>query len=106
MQWWKHAKPDDHLFDHPYENAEFVEKFVKTFTESIEGFENKNYANNVQNQKHHVLLLRHVIVQEQKFGETVYIINIKKHAIKMTLLGGPFFKMFIKIITNYYMKRV
>ncbi len=41
MQWWKHAKPDDHLFDHPYENAEFVEKFVKTFTESIEGFKKK-----------------------------------------------------------------
>ena len=41
MQWWKHAKPDDHLFDNPYENEEFLEKFIKTFLESLEGFKKK-----------------------------------------------------------------
>ena len=41
MQWWKHAKPDDDLFENPYENEEFVEKFIKTFIESLEGFKKK-----------------------------------------------------------------
>tara|TARA_B100001093_G_scaffold518843_1_gene605226 strand:+ start:3073 stop:3924 length:852 start_codon:yes stop_codon:yes gene_type:complete len=41
MQWWKHAKPDDHLFENPYDNEEFVEKFIKTFVESLEGFKKK-----------------------------------------------------------------
>ena len=41
MQWWKHAKPDDHLFENPYENEEFVEKFIKTFVESLQIFKKK-----------------------------------------------------------------
>ena len=41
MQWWKHANPDEDLFENPYENKEFVEKFIKTFTESLEGFKKK-----------------------------------------------------------------
>ena len=41
LQWWKHAKPEDHLFENPYENEEFVEKFIKTFVESLEGFKKK-----------------------------------------------------------------
>ena len=41
MQWWKHVNPDEDLFEHPYENEEFLEKFVKTFVESLEGFKKK-----------------------------------------------------------------
>lgn len=41
LQWWKHANPDEDLFEHPYDNQEFVEKFIKTFTESLEGFKKK-----------------------------------------------------------------
>ena len=41
IQWWKHANPDEDLFKNPYENKEFVEKFIKTFTESLEGFKKK-----------------------------------------------------------------
>lgn len=41
LQWWKHAKPDDNLFEEPYNNEEFLEKFIKTFTESLEGFKKK-----------------------------------------------------------------
>jgi len=35
IQWWNHAKQDNPLGANPYENEEFLEKFVKTFTESI-----------------------------------------------------------------------
>ena len=41
LQWWKHAKPDNPLGENPYKNEEFVEKFIKTFTESLEGFKKK-----------------------------------------------------------------
>lgn len=41
MQWWKHAKPEQELPENPYESPEFVEKFVKTFTSSIETFKKK-----------------------------------------------------------------
>jgi 5'-3' exonuclease len=41
LQWWKHANPDEDLFENPYDNQEFVEKFIKTFTESLEGFKKK-----------------------------------------------------------------
>ena len=41
LQWWKHAKPDNPLGEDPYKNEEFVEKFVKTFTESLENFKKK-----------------------------------------------------------------
>ena len=32
--WWKLAKPDDILGD-PFENEEFVEKFIKTFKDKL-----------------------------------------------------------------------
>lgn len=41
LQWWKHAKPDNPLGEDPYKNEEFVEKFIKTFTESLENFKKK-----------------------------------------------------------------
>lgn len=41
LQWWKHAKPDDPLGEDPYKNEEFVEKFIKTFVESLENFKKK-----------------------------------------------------------------
>ena len=41
MQWWKHAKSEIDLNNNPYDNEEFVEKFIKTFVESLEGFKKK-----------------------------------------------------------------
>ena len=41
LQWWNHAKPDNPLSEDPYKNEEFVEKFIKTFTESLDGFKKK-----------------------------------------------------------------
>jgi 5'-3' exonuclease len=39
-QWWGHSNPETPLTN-PYENIEFVEKFMKTFNESLEGFKKK-----------------------------------------------------------------
>ena len=41
MQWWKHTNPDIELFEDPYDTPEFLEKFIKTFVESLEGFKKK-----------------------------------------------------------------
>ena len=41
MQWWKHANSEIDLNNNPYENEEFVEKFIKTFTGSLENFKKK-----------------------------------------------------------------
>ena len=41
LQWWKHAKSEIDLNNNPYENEEFVEKFIKTFVQSLEGFKKK-----------------------------------------------------------------
>ena len=39
-QWWGHSNPETPLTN-PYENKEFVEKFLKTFSESLTGFKKK-----------------------------------------------------------------
>ena len=41
MQWWKHTNPDIELFEDPYKTPEFLEKFIKTFLETLEGFKKK-----------------------------------------------------------------
>ena len=40
VQWWGHSNPELPLTN-PYENEEFVEKFMKTFSESLTGFKKK-----------------------------------------------------------------
>ena len=40
-RWWTHAKSEDPLPENPADNPEFVEKFKKTFIESIELFKKK-----------------------------------------------------------------
>jgi len=40
IQWWGHSNSETPLTD-PYENEEFVEKFIKTFSESLNTFKKK-----------------------------------------------------------------
>jgi len=40
VQWWGHSNPETPLTN-PIENEEFVEKFMKTFSESLTGFKKK-----------------------------------------------------------------
>lgn len=41
IQWWKHTNVDDGHLENPYDNNEFLEKFIKTFIESLNGFKKK-----------------------------------------------------------------
>ena len=41
LQWWKHAKSEEPLSENHFENTEFLEKFTKTFIESLELFKKK-----------------------------------------------------------------
>ena len=41
LQWWRHAKPDNELPENPYDNQEFLEKFEKTFQESLTNLKKK-----------------------------------------------------------------
>ena len=54
IQWWKHAKPEEALPDNPFENEEFLQKFTKTFLESIQNFK-KKYKLNKQKKKQYYL---------------------------------------------------
>ena len=40
IQWWGHTNPETPLTN-PYENEEFVEKFIKTFSSALDGFKKK-----------------------------------------------------------------
>ena len=40
IQWWGHSNPETPLTN-PYENEEFLEKFIKTFSSGLEGFKKK-----------------------------------------------------------------
>ncbi len=40
IQWWGHSNPEKPLTN-PYENEEFLEKFIKTFSSGLEGFKKK-----------------------------------------------------------------
>ena len=40
IQWWSHSNPETSITN-PYENEEFVEKFLKTFSEALAGFKKK-----------------------------------------------------------------
>ena len=105
MQWWKHAKPDDHLFDNPYENEEFLEKFIKTFLESLEGFKKKQKLHKQRSKPATpcTIIGFVVIVRVQKFGVILYTIVIKKLVTKMILLMEDHFSnIFTKKIINFY----
>jgi 5'-3' exonuclease len=41
LQWWNHAKTEQPLQENHIENEEFLEKFIKTFLESLELFKKK-----------------------------------------------------------------
>jgi hypothetical protein len=48
QQWWKNAHPEEPL-DDPYQNATFVEKFKKTFVESLQQIPKKLKIHKLKN---------------------------------------------------------
>ena len=68
--WWKLAQPDIEL-GNPIKNEIFVEKFKKTFVEKLKEIPKRLKLNNIN-------YLQVQIVLEKIYGETLYLINIKK----------------------------
>lgn len=94
MQWWKHAKPDDHLFENPYDNEEFLEKFVKTFLESLQGFKKKQKLHKQRSKPATpcTIIAARDCPRKEIWRNSLYN-NYKETRDKDdSFMGGPFFK--------------
>ena len=95
LQWWNHAKPDDKLGEDPYENEEFVEKFIKTFTESLEGFKKKQKLHKQRGkQETSCIIIACQDCPRKEIWRNKYYDRYKETRIKDdSFMGGPFFKL-------------
>ena len=94
LQWWKHAKPDDDLNNNPYTNQEFVEKFVKTFTESLEGFKKKQKLHK-QRGKPEIpctIIACRDCPRKEIWRNSLYTSYKETRDKDDSFMGGPFFK--------------
>ena len=94
LQWWKHANPDEDLFENPYENKEFVEKFIKTFVESLEGFKKKQKLNK---QRSKPAIPCTIIAARDCSRKDIWRNSLYNHYKETrdkddSFMGGPFFK--------------
>ena len=90
IQWWKHAKPEIILPESPYECEEFVEKFVKTFTESIDTFKKKL---KIHKQKTKCTVIACRDCPRKEIWRNDLYNSYKETRIKDdSFMGGPFFK--------------
>ena len=94
MQWWKHAKPDDHLFENPYENEEFVEKFIKTFVESLEGFKKKQKLHKQRSKPATpcTIIAARDCPRKEIWRNSLYNSYKETREKDDSFMGGPFFK--------------
>lgn len=94
LQWWRHAKPDDELFEEPYNNEEFLEKFIKTFTDSLEMFKKKQKLHKQRSKP----AIPSTIIAARDCPRTEIWRNSVYNKYKETrdkddsFMGGPFFK--------------
>jgi 5'-3' exonuclease len=88
MTWWKSAHPENPLMD-PFQNEVFVEKFKKTFIETIQKIP-KNLALDKNTNPS-------IFVGKDCPRETIWRMNIfkeyKANRPEDGFMGGPFFKM-------------
>jgi len=94
LQWWKHANPDEDLFENPYENKEFVEKFIKTFLESLEGFKKKQ---KLHKQRSKPAIPSTIIAARDCSRKDIWRNSLYNHYKETrdkddSFMGGPFFK--------------
>ena len=94
LQWWKHANPDEDLFENPYENKEFVEKFIKTFVESLEGFKKKQ---KLHKQRSKPAIPCTIIAARDCSRKDIWRNSLYNHYKETrdkddSFMGGPFFK--------------
>ena len=87
IQWWGHSNPETPLTN-PYENEEFVEKFMKTFSESLIGFKKKQ---KIHKKKTTIIAVRDC--PRKSIWRNALFSEYKGSRTKGDdFLGGPFFK--------------
>jgi 5'-3' exonuclease len=94
IQWWKHVKPDDHLFENPYDNEEFIEKFIKTFVESLEGFKKKQKLHKQRSKPATpcTIIAARDCPRKEIWRNSLYNSYKETRDKDDSFMGGPFFK--------------
>ena len=94
MQWWKHAKSEIDLNSNPYDNEEFVEKFVKTFVESLEGFKKKQKLHQQRSKPETpcTIIAARDCPRKEIWRNSLYTSYKETRDKDDSFMGGPFFK--------------
>ncbi len=94
MQWWKHAKSEIDLNNNPYDNEEFVEKFIKTFVESLEGFKKKQKLHKQRSKPATpcTIIAARDCPRKEIWRNSLYNSYKETRDKDDSFMGGPFFK--------------
>jgi len=86
--WWRNAYSDEPL-DYPFHNEKFVEKFKKTFVESLQNIPKKLKIN--KNVKPIFIVGKDC--KRENIWRMEFFPQYKANRVKNGFMGGPFFKM-------------
>lgn len=89
IQWWKHAKSDVELPANPYESKEFVDKFTKTFLDSIKIIKKKL---NIDKSKCTIIAARDC-PRKEIWRNSLYTKYKEQRYKDDEFMGGEFFKL-------------
>ena len=94
MQWWKHSNPDIELFEDPYDTPEFLEKFIKTFVESLEGFKKKQKLHKQRSKPATpcTIIAARDCPRKEIWRNKLYTLYKETRDKDDSFMGGPFFK--------------
>jgi len=88
MRWWKSAYPENLLAD-PFANEQFVEKFKKTFVDTVKNLKKKL---NIENKNPFIIVGKDC--RRQNIWRNEFYDNYKATRVNDDgFMGGPFFKM-------------
>jgi 5'-3' exonuclease len=88
MRWWKSAYPENPLAD-PFANEQFVEKFKKTFVDTVKNLKKKL---NIENENPFIIVgkdCRRQNIWRNEFYDKYKATRVNDDG----FMGGPFFKM-------------
>jgi len=88
MRWWKSAYPENPLTD-PFANEQFVEKFKKTFVDTVKNLKKKL---NIENENPFIIVgkdCRRQNIWRNEFYDKYKATRVNDDG----FMGGPFFKM-------------
>ena len=94
MQWWKHTNPDIELFEDPYDTPEFLEKFIKTFLETLEGFKKKQKLHKQRSKPATpcTIIAARDCPRKEIWRNKLYSLYKETRDKDDSFMGGPFFK--------------